>query len=84
MEKNSQVKPELKETDLIPFIEYVYEYYDGNLLSLLKCLDRAIYMLHYIPDELQRQNTSYNLMGLKEILMAVYYKQNGWHYVRLN
>lgn len=81
-------KMESKNIDLSPMIKYINEHHDGNLLSLSNWLDRAIYMFHYLPEDaftnLERQNTCHILMQLKETLMEVHYKQNGWVYTRLD
>jgi len=88
MEGKNQTKIELEAIDLSPFLDYLEEYHEGNLLSLSNWLDRAIYMFHYLPEDtftnLERQNTCHILMQMKETLMEVYYKQNGWQHNRLN
>lgn len=88
MKQIAQAKPVLKEIDLSPIKKYINEYHEGNLLSLTNWLDRAIYMFHYLPEDgftsLERQNTCHILMQLKETLMEVHYKQNGWQYTQLD
>ena len=76
------VGSKVKKKDLDPIASYVNEIHERNLLSLTTYLDRAIYMLHYIPQnetfsELERQNTCYALMGLKERLMEVHHLMRG-------
>lgn len=84
MEDKNQTKIELEEIDLSPFLDYLDEYHEGNLLSLSNWLDRAIYMFHYLPEDaftnLERQNTCHILMQLKETFMEVYYNQSGEQY----
>ena len=64
----------IKKEDLSPLASYVNEFFDGDLLSLMHSLDRAIYMFHYLPEEenfsaREKQNVCFALMGLKESLM---------------
>ncbi|BFP43230.1 hypothetical protein FGF1_40750 [Flavobacteriaceae bacterium GF1] len=77
-------KTELQEMDLFPVIRYVNEYHEGNLLVLAKWFDQAIYMFHYLPEDvftaLERQNTCHILMQLKETLMEIHFKENGLKY----
>ncbi|WP_298505081.1 hypothetical protein [uncultured Maribacter sp.] len=76
MKGKSQTKTELEAIDLLPFLGYLNEYHEGNLLSLSNWIDRAIYMFHYLPvdtfTEFERQNISHVLMGLKEAVMEIY------------
>lgn len=87
MKSKNQTKIELEEIDLSPFLDYLHEYHEGNLLSLSNWLDRAIYMFHYLPEDtftsIERQNTCHILMQLKETLMEIYFKENGWQHARL-
>lgn len=88
MKGKNQTKIDIEEIDLSPFLDYLDEYHEGNLLSLSNWLDRAIYMFHYLPEDvftaLDRQNTCHILMELKEALMEIYYKENGWQHSRLD
>ncbi len=88
MKGKNQTKTELRDINLSPIIEYLNEYHEGNLLSLANWLDQAIYMFHYLPEDsftsLERQNTCHILMQLKETLMEIYYKENGWQHNRLD
>lgn len=87
MKSKNQTKMELMAIDLLPIVEYVNEYHDGNLLSLSNWLDQAIYMFHYLPEDaftsLERQNTCHILMQFKETLMEIHFKENGLEYNRL-
>ncbi len=82
MEDKNQTKIELEVIDLSPFLDYLDEYHEGNLLFLTNWFDRAIYMFHYLPEDVftpfERQNTCHILMQLKETLTEVYCKQNGY------
>lgn len=88
MEGKNQTKKELVAIDLSPFLDYLDEYHDGNLLSLSNWFDRAIYMFHYLPEDtftsLERQNACHILMQLKETFMEVYYNQSGQQYKGLD
>ena len=67
---------ELKASDLSPIIEYLNDYHEGDLLSLSEWLNQAIYMFHYLPadtfSELERQNVSHVLVGLKEVVIKIH------------
>jgi|GEM_PF-1372927 len=81
----TNAKADLKPADFSLLAAFIDEYYEGNLLTLIKWVDRTIYMLHYLPEgdsfsEIQRQNTCFALFNLKECLMEVYFKQNEWYY----
>jgi len=74
-----------KKKDLGPVARYVNEIHEGNLLWLTMNLDRAIYMLHYIPQDdsfsaHQRQNVCFALLGLRESLMEVFFNQHNVEY----
>lgn len=81
MEGKNQTKIELEAIDLSPFLDYLNEYHEGNLLFLSNWFDRAIYMLHYLPEDtftaFERQNTCHILMQLKETLTEIHFKKNG-------
>ncbi len=87
MKQCYQTKTELKDIDLSPIIAYLNDYHEDNLLFLSNWFDRIIYMFHYLPEDaftnLERQNACHILMQLKEILLEVHFKQNGWQYTRL-
>lgn len=85
MDKTSGTKKGLNQEDLRPIIEQIDKYYEGNVLMLTEWLDRAIYLLHFIPcegefTELQRQNVCGVLLGLKESLMEAYFINQGLCY----
>ena len=87
MDQMVKPKSKLKQEDLQPIIDLLNKYYDGNLLLLTKWLDRSIYVLHFFSEddsltELQRQNICFALMGLKECLMEIHFKENDWEYVQ--
>lgn len=88
MEGKNQTKIELEAIDLSPFLDYLDEYHEGNLLSLSNWLDRAIYMFHYLPEDaftsLERQNTCHILMQLKEILVEIYYREKSIRYTPIS
>ncbi len=67
---------ELKVSDLSPILDYLNNYHEGDLLSLSRWLNQAIYMFHYLPSdafsELERQNASHILMEFKEVIMEIY------------
>lgn len=83
MEGKNQTKIELDEIDLSPFLDYLDEYHEGNFLSLTNWLGRAIYMFHYLPEDtftsLERQNTCYVLMELKDAVMEIYLNRRKNH-----
>ena len=70
------MRHELKASDLSPIIEYLNDYHEGDLLSLSEWLNQSIYMFHYLPidafSELERQDASHILMGLREAVIEVY------------
>lgn len=85
MDKASETKKCLNQEDLYPIIEQIDKYYEGNVLILTEWLDRAIYMLHFIPcdgefTDLQRQNVCGVLLGVKESLMEAYFENKGLRY----
>lgn len=85
MNKVNETKKCLNQGDLHPIIEQIDKYYEGNVLILTEWLDRAIYMLHFIPcngefTELQRQNVCGVLLGIKESLMEAYFVNQGLGY----
>lgn len=85
MNKVNETKKCLNQGDLYPIIEQIDKYYEGNVLMLTEWLDRAIYMLHFIPcngefTELQRQNVCGVLLGVKESLMEAYFVNQGLGY----
>ncbi|GAB5473566.1 MAG: hypothetical protein Mars2KO_16650 [Maribacter sp.] len=88
MEGKNQTKIDLEEIDLSPFLDYLEEFHEGNLLSLSNWLAQAIYMFHYLPEDVftahERQNMCHILMQLKETLVEVYYEQNGWQHSRFD
>ncbi|RIV47532.1 hypothetical protein [Flagellimonas pelagia] len=64
------------EINLLPLLSYFEECHEGDLLSFTQWLDKAIYMLHYLPadsfSETERQNVCHVLMELKETVMEIY------------
>jgi len=68
---------------LQPIIEYIERFYDGNVILLTEWIDRAIYMLHFIPadsefSELQELNVCAVLFGMKECLFKCYFYNIMW------
>ena len=85
MNNTNETKNGLNQEDLRPMIEQIDKFYEGNVLILTEWLDRAIYMLHFIPcdgefTELQRQNVCGVLLGVKESLMEAYFVNQGLGY----
>ncbi|MCR9173991.1 MAG: hypothetical protein NXI10_15920 [bacterium] len=85
MSKSNGTKIELKEEDLKPILEQINKYYDGNVLVVTEWLDRAIFMLHFIPDDdefsqLQKQNVCGVILGIKESLMQAYFQNQALEY----
>jgi hypothetical protein len=85
MEMSNTIPTYLKPKDLQSIIELVDNYYEGNVLLLAQWLDRAIYLLHFVPfdegfSQLQKQNTCEALFGLKQSLLEAHFQQNGWSY----
>ncbi|WP_394971902.1 hypothetical protein [uncultured Croceitalea sp.] len=82
MKSKNQTKMELRAIDLLPIVEYVDEYHEGNLLSLSNWLDSAIYMFHYLPEDVftahERQDICHILRQLKEVFVEIYSNQNNW------
>lgn len=79
MEGKNQTKIELGTIDLSPFLDYLNECHEGNLLSLANWLNKAIYMFHYLPEDtftaLERQNCCHILMELKYAALESYDNQ---------
>lgn len=89
MSDTNETKSGLNLEDLRPIIEQIEKFYEGNPLILTEWLDRAIYMLHFIPcngefTELQRQNVCGVLLGVKESLMEAYFQKQGWSYEKFD
>ncbi|TNE56005.1 MAG: hypothetical protein EP338_01615 [Bacteroidetes bacterium] len=89
MSNTNEIKNGLNQEDLRPIIEQIDKFYEGNVLILTEWLDRAIYMLHFIPcdgefTELQRQNVCGVLLGVKESLMEAYFEKQGWSYEKFD
>lgn len=65
---------------LLPLLSYFEECHEGDLLSFTQWLDKAIYMLHYLPtdsfSETERQNVCHVLMELKEAVLEIYRSQS--------
>lgn len=68
-----------KEISLLPLISYFEVCHEGDLLCFVQWLDKAIYMLHYLPvdafTETERQNVCHVLMELKEAVMKMHLEQ---------
>lgn len=68
------------EINLLPLLSYFEECHEGDLLSFMNWLDKAIYMFHYLPtdsfSETERQNVCHVLMELKEAIMKILIEQN--------
>ena len=89
MNEANKTKKYLNLEDLRPIIDHLEKYYDGNVLIMTEWLDRAIYMLHFIPcegefTELQRQNVCGALLGVKESLMEAYFMNQSLVYEKFN
>lgn len=85
MDKSSRTKIKLKQEDLQPILEQIDKYYEGNVLVVTEWLDRAIFMLHFIPDDdefsqLQKRNVCGVILGIKESLMQAYFENQGLEY----
>ena len=69
-----------KEINLLPLLSYFEEFHEGDLLSFTQWLDKAIYMLHYLPtntfSDIERQNVCHVLMELKHTVMKIHIEQN--------
>lgn len=80
MKSNNQTKMELSDIDLSLLASYIEEYHDGNILLLSNWLGHAIYMFHYLPEDVfsnfERQNTCHILKQLHETFFEIYLKQN--------
>lgn len=81
--KNTAI--EIKKKDLAPIIKHINKYHEGDLLSLVQWLDRAVYMFHFLPNDdsvlnLQKQDICHVLVGLKETLLEVYNKNDREYY----
>ena len=72
----------LKPKYLHPLLSYFDECHEGDLLSFTQWLDKAIYMLHYLPvdtfSEVERQNVCHVLMELKVVVMKIHVEQNNY------
>lgn len=79
MESKKPVNFMINPTDLIPISTFINENCSSDLIDLCRDLDRAVYMLHYLPegqfDSKEIQNTSYILANLKEKFLDVYYRR---------
>ena len=66
----------LQSYNLSPVAHYINDIFDGDILLFTQWLDKAIYLLHYLPEDepvhpIDRQNTCFALMGLKEAMLVV-------------
>ena len=89
MNATKTAKKHLDLEDLQPIIDHLEKYYDGNVLIMTEWLDRAIYMLHFLPcdgeiTELQRQNVCGALLGVKESLVEAYFVNQGLGYEKFD
>jgi hypothetical protein len=71
-----------KNDELLSIAELVNKCSDGNLYQLSRSLDKAIYMLHYIPEsdlfsQKERQSICFALMELKEGFLEAFFEQQG-------
>lgn len=85
MDKANRTEIELKLEDLTPIIEQIDKYYEGNVLIVTEWLDRAIFMLHFLPDDdefsqLQKRNVCGVILGIKESLMQSYFENQSLEY----
>ncbi|MBO0329904.1 hypothetical protein [[Muricauda] lutisoli] len=68
-----------KEINLLPLISYFEHCHEGDLLSFVQWLDKAIYMFHYLPVDAfsatERQNVCHVLMELKEAVLKIHMEQ---------
>ena len=68
------------EINLLPLLSYFNECHEGDLLSFMHWLDKAVYMFHYLPtdtfSEMERQNVCHVLMELKEAVLKIHVEQN--------
>lgn len=85
MDKTNRSKIELKQEDLKPIIEQIDKYYEGNVLVGTEWLDRAIFMLHFVPDDdefsqLQKRNVCCVILDIKESLMQSYFENQSLEY----
>lgn len=66
------------EINLLPLLSYFEECHEGDLLSFMNWLDKAIYMFHYLPtdsfSETERQNVCHVLIELKEAVLKIYFE----------
>ncbi len=66
-----------------PMAHCFNEQYEANLVSVIRKLDNAIFLFHYLDEEedipsLFRRNTTHTLHHIKESLMQMYYERMGW------
>lgn len=65
--------------NLLPLLSYFDNCHEGDFLSFTQWLDKAIYMLHYLPSdtfsEVERQNVCHVLMELKEAVLKIHLEQ---------
>ncbi len=70
------MQQKLKISDLLPILEHINNFHEGDLFSLSEWLSQAVYMFHYLPSdtfsEFERQNASHVLMSLKEAVMEIH------------
>ena len=74
--------PKSKHPNLSPLSEWVNETYNGHIPALTLWLDRAIYLLHFLPaDEdvspRERRRVAHALHSLKERLLQAHHIQQG-------
>ncbi|WP_377767854.1 hypothetical protein [Croceitalea marina] len=66
---------ESKNLDLSPILKYIEKCHEGDLLSLTQTLDKTIFMLHFLAEDIftdfERQNCCHVLMELKEAIMEI-------------
>ncbi len=70
---------ELSKKDLVPIVNFVNTYFDGNMYQLSKFLDKSVYWLHHIPEsdlfsQRERQDICFALVELKEALIEAFFE----------
>lgn len=75
----------ISKNDLVPLVDFVNTYFDGNMYQLSKFLDKSIYWLHHIPEsdlfsQRERQDICFALFELREALVGAFFEQQSKQY----
>ncbi len=69
--------------EFAPLAECINNDYEANLITIIRRLDNAIFLFHFLDEaenipNLYRRNTTNTLNHMKESFMEMYYNHMGW------